>query len=222
MLWNRLCSQGDRIRWFIETSLHVSCFLPPALLRSGLVAVPVQAGRDQRREGLRANGRPRRTSSGRSNSPAQALLTDNARQARLHHLLLRYGMDSKDTGKVEDCAGICCASTVRHQKRFGRRNFSRPARAQVHGRRLVSGYAASTPITDGERLYVFFGKSGVYCFDLDGTQLWRPSSQEHERMGFGNVADSLQGSADRQRQCRERRTRGSRQMTARRSGVRRA
>src|SRR5438132_3654105 len=35
------------------------------------------------------------------------------------------------------------------------------------------GYAASTPITDGERLYVFFGKSGVYCFDLDGVQLWR-------------------------------------------------
>src|SRR2546428_164462 len=27
-------------------------------------------------------------------------------------------------------------------------------------------------ITDGERLYVFFGKSGVYCFDLDGNQIW--------------------------------------------------
>src|SRR5262249_33540107 len=30
------------------------------------------------------------------------------------------------------------------------------------------GYSASTPVTDGERLYVFFGKSGVYCLDLDG------------------------------------------------------
>src|SRR5207253_1788642 len=37
------------------------------------------------------------------------------------------------------------------------------------------GYAASTPITDGERLYVFFGKSGVYCLDLDGKQLWHSS-----------------------------------------------
>lgn len=35
------------------------------------------------------------------------------------------------------------------------------------------GYAASTPVTDGERLYVFFGKSGVYCLDLDGKQLWQ-------------------------------------------------
>jgi outer membrane protein assembly factor BamB len=34
------------------------------------------------------------------------------------------------------------------------------------------GYSASTPVTDGERLYVFFGKSGVYCLDLEGKELW--------------------------------------------------
>ena len=34
------------------------------------------------------------------------------------------------------------------------------------------GYASSTPASDGERLYVFFGASGVYCFDLDGKELW--------------------------------------------------
>ncbi|HEV3339035.1 MAG TPA: PQQ-binding-like beta-propeller repeat protein [Pirellulales bacterium] len=37
------------------------------------------------------------------------------------------------------------------------------------------GYAASTPVTDGERLYVFFGKSGVFCFDLAGNPLWQTS-----------------------------------------------
>jgi outer membrane protein assembly factor BamB len=38
------------------------------------------------------------------------------------------------------------------------------------------GYAASTPATDGERLYVFFGKSGVFAFDLaSGDQLWNTS-----------------------------------------------
>jgi hypothetical protein len=40
------------------------------------------------------------------------------------------------------------------------------------------GYAASTPTTDGQRLYVFFGKSGVFCFDLDGNQLWQVSVGE--------------------------------------------
>lgn len=34
------------------------------------------------------------------------------------------------------------------------------------------GYASSTPASDGERLYVFFGASGLYCFDLDGKELW--------------------------------------------------
>src|SRR5688500_10391191 len=33
------------------------------------------------------------------------------------------------------------------------------------------GYASSTPVTDGERVYVFFGKSGVFAFDLNGKQL---------------------------------------------------
>ena len=35
------------------------------------------------------------------------------------------------------------------------------------------GYAAPTPTTDGEHLYVFFGKSGVFKFDLEGNQLWQ-------------------------------------------------
>ncbi len=35
------------------------------------------------------------------------------------------------------------------------------------------GYAAPTPATDGESLYVFFGKTGVLKFDLDGNQLWQ-------------------------------------------------
>lgn len=34
------------------------------------------------------------------------------------------------------------------------------------------GYAAATPATDGEHLYVFFGRSGVFKFDLNGQQVW--------------------------------------------------
>ncbi len=35
------------------------------------------------------------------------------------------------------------------------------------------GYASSTPTTDGERVYAFFGKTGVFAFDLAGKQLWQ-------------------------------------------------
>jgi len=37
------------------------------------------------------------------------------------------------------------------------------------------GYAAQTPATDGEHLYLFFGKSGVFKFDLQGNQIWQTS-----------------------------------------------
>ena len=37
------------------------------------------------------------------------------------------------------------------------------------------GYAAQTPATDGKHLYVFFGKSGVFKFDLNGEQIWHTS-----------------------------------------------
>ncbi len=37
------------------------------------------------------------------------------------------------------------------------------------------GYAAQTPVTDGKSLYIFFGKSGVFKFDLNGRQIWQTS-----------------------------------------------
>ena len=35
------------------------------------------------------------------------------------------------------------------------------------------GYASSTPVSDGQRLYVFFGKAGVFALDLAGKILWQ-------------------------------------------------
>ncbi|MEX2138278.1 MAG: PQQ-binding-like beta-propeller repeat protein [Pirellulales bacterium] len=35
-----------------------------------------------------------------------------------------------------------------------------------------STYAAETPATDGERLYVLFGDLGLYCYDMAGKPLW--------------------------------------------------
>ncbi len=35
------------------------------------------------------------------------------------------------------------------------------------------GYASSTPVADAERVYAFFGKTGVFAFDHNGKQLWK-------------------------------------------------
>ena len=50
---------------------------------------------------------------------------------------------------------------------------------KYEGEGAYQGYAGSTPTTDGQRLYIFFGKSGVFCFDLDGKELW------HTNVGDG-------------------------------------
>jgi outer membrane protein assembly factor BamB len=40
------------------------------------------------------------------------------------------------------------------------------------GNNTQHGYSSSTVASDGKRLYAFFGKSGVYCLDLDGKEVW--------------------------------------------------
>jgi outer membrane protein assembly factor BamB len=34
-------------------------------------------------------------------------------------------------------------------------------------------YATETPVTDGERLYAYFGMHGLFCYDLSGKLLWK-------------------------------------------------
>ncbi len=46
---------------------------------------------------------------------------------------------------------------------------------QYRSYQALHGYASSTPASDGERVYVFFGKAGVLAFDLEGKELWRES-----------------------------------------------
>lgn len=40
-------------------------------------------------------------------------------------------------------------------------------------RHTKSTHCNSTPTTDGKRLVAIFGSEGMFCFDLDGRQLWR-------------------------------------------------
>ncbi len=54
------------------------------------------------------------------------------------------------------------------------------------------GYASSTPATDGERVYVFFGKTGVLAFDFAGQELWRTNvGKESGNRRWGSGASLL-------------------------------
>src|SRR5262249_31187727 len=57
---------------------------------------------------------------------------------------------------------------------------------------LKNTYASETPVTDGRRLYAYFGNHGVFCYDLAGKELWsRDLGTYKTRMGWGTGASPV-------------------------------
>jgi outer membrane protein assembly factor BamB len=44
-----------------------------------------------------------------------------------------------------------------------------------YGRHLKNSFASETPVTDGQRVYVYFGNLGLFCYDFEGKLLWSRS-----------------------------------------------
>ncbi len=55
-----------------------------------------------------------------------------------------------------------------------------------------NGYASHTPVSDGEIVVAFFGKSGVYGYDLDGKELWQADAGENlDQRGWGSASSPI-------------------------------
>lgn len=52
------------------------------------------------------------------------------------------------------------------------------------------GFAANTPAIDDDRIYVFYGKTGVFAFDHQGQQLWQADVGERTH-GWGSSASPV-------------------------------
>jgi outer membrane protein assembly factor BamB len=53
-------------------------------------------------------------------------------------------------------------------------------------------FASETPVTDGERLYAYFGNLGLFCFDLDGRELWSKKWEVFPtEFGWGTAASPV-------------------------------
>jgi outer membrane protein assembly factor BamB len=104
-----------------------------------------------------------------------------------------YGTDAENPGEQEKLLRhLLCLNlqdgTVRWQKDIAAVLPEDPYRGFI----AEHGYASSTPATDGERVYVFFGKSGVLAFDFDGNQLWQQSVGTGSAiMGWGSASSPV-------------------------------
>src|SRR6266851_1660494 len=84
-----------------------------------------------------------------------------------------YGLDDKKPGEMEDLLRhLVCLDRATGKTIWAKEFQPLLPEHKYTGEGSYHGYAASTPIIEGDRLYVFFGKSGVYCFDLDGKEIW--------------------------------------------------
>jgi len=54
------------------------------------------------------------------------------------------------------------------------------------GKHRDGSWASNSPVTDGERVYAFFGSRGLFCYDMDGKPLWEKKlGRMKTKMSFG-------------------------------------
>ena len=98
-----------------------------------------------------------------------------------------YGTNKKDIGEAKDLGRqlLCldrATGKILWKKPVGLEN----PEDEYRGYLMEHGYASATPVTDGKHVYVFFGKSGVHAFTMDGKKVWSKavgSSSSNRRWG---------------------------------------
>ena len=75
-------------------------------------------------------------------------------------------------------------------RKTGRILWQRTATTAVPHEGVHSTYgsfASNSPVTDGQRIYAFFGSRGIYCYDLKGTLVWQKDFliKMRMKMAFG-------------------------------------
>ncbi|HEV2947291.1 MAG TPA: PQQ-binding-like beta-propeller repeat protein [Gemmataceae bacterium] len=57
---------------------------------------------------------------------------------------------------------------------------------------IKNSYASETPVTDGERVYAYFGNVGIFCLDMNGKELWHKDLGVFKtRFGWGTAASPV-------------------------------
>ena len=102
-----------------------------------------------------------------------------------------YGMDTKNPGTMEELRRhLVCLDRATGKTLWAKEFQPLLPEHKYEGEGSYHGYAPSTPLIDGDRLYVFFGKSGVFCFDLDGKEIWHALVGKNTN-GWGSGASPI-------------------------------
>jgi outer membrane protein assembly factor BamB len=101
-----------------------------------------------------------------------------------------YGLDRSNPGSQDKLTRkLVCISLLDGRLLWQKAVAAALPEDRYGGMLADHGYASHTAATDGQRVFAFFGKSGVLAFDLDGNQLWQTKVGDNLAiMGFGSGA----------------------------------
>ena len=104
-----------------------------------------------------------------------------------------YGLDAEKPGNIANLTRhLVCLSRADGKILWTKSVASAGPEDKYEGFITEHGYASQSPVSDGRHVFVFFGKSGVLAFDLDGNQLWQTSvGTASGRMKWGSAASPI-------------------------------
>jgi outer membrane protein assembly factor BamB len=105
-----------------------------------------------------------------------------------------YGLDRQNPGDINKLMRHVVCLDAKTGKQLWKTDVKAdPSEDPYTGIGVVAhGYASHTPVTDGKNVYVFFGKSGAFAFDLEGKQLWQtPLGKESDPPRWGSSSSPI-------------------------------
>jgi outer membrane protein assembly factor BamB len=105
-----------------------------------------------------------------------------------------YGIDRSKPGEIENLKRHLICFDANNGKKLWQKDLPAALPEDPYSGIGVTahGYASHTPVSDGESVFVFFGKSGALAFNLDGEQLWQTNlGKESDPWAWGSSSSPI-------------------------------
>jgi outer membrane protein assembly factor BamB len=104
-----------------------------------------------------------------------------------------YGVSQDNVGDVNDLARhLVCIDRNNGEALWSNKAAAKLPEDAYNGYLTEHGYASNSPVTDGKSVFAFFGKTGVFAYDMDGNELWNVHvGQESANRRWGSGASLI-------------------------------
>ena len=99
---------------------------------------------------------------------------------------LYFGGNRPDAPEVQEEYKVICLDLSSGKTLWEQTVHQGPPQGPIH---LKNSYASETPVTDGQRVYAYFGNLGLFSFSLDGQRAWSKRFEPRPiRNGWGTAS----------------------------------